>query len=308
MTSATPQFASQSLKNSTEHTLALPRRTIALRRWSAAKNAAPAVMVHGLGGNSKNWNYLAPLLTDVLEPVALDLPGFGASPPPRDGDYSPTGHANAVIATIEETFDGQPVHLFGNSLGGHVSTVVAAVRPDLVRSLTLVSPALPSYMPAKASLTVPVTASPILGPRLLARYSATPADQRALAMASLVLGDIDRAPAGWLDMIATDIRERDALTYAQDAYLRSSRGLLRAYLHKGPDDAWHDADRVQAPTLLVFGQRDKLVPTHLAHIARRRFGTNRVLLLTDSGHVAQIEHPDIVQRAWRRFADETGAL
>jgi len=285
-----------------EQTLTLPRRTIAIRRWAAGPQAEPSVMVHGLGGNSKNWNYLAPLMTDVLDTVALDLPGFGASPPPRDGDYTPNGHAAAVIAAIEESFGGRPVHLFGNSLGGHVSTVVAATRPDLVRSLTLVSPALPSFVPAKASMSVPVTASPVLGPRLLARYHSTPPEQRAIAMGNLVLGDIDLAPQGWLDMIANDMAERDNLTYAQDAYTQSSRGLLRAYLHKGADDAWRDAERVQAPTLLVFGQRDKLVPINVARKARKHFATSRLIVLPDSGHVAQIEHPEIVNAAWRRFA------
>jgi pimeloyl-ACP methyl ester carboxylesterase len=284
------------------HTLALPRRTIVVRRWATVQNATPAFMVHGLGGNSKNWSYLAPLLASELNTAAIDLPGFGEAPPPRDGDYSPSGHADAVIAAIEECFDGRPVHLFGNSLGGHVSTIVSARRPDLVRTLTLVSPALPSFTPARLSLTVPVTASPVLGARLLKRYAATPAEDRAIGLAKVVLADLANAPDGWLDMVAQDIRNRDPRPYAQDAYVQSSRNLLRAYLHRGPDDAWNDARRVTAPTLLIFGQRDNLVPVAVARRARAEFSDSRLLLLPESGHVAQIEHAQLVADAWTRFA------
>ena len=70
--------------------------------------------------------------------------GFGLSPPPDDGDYSMPAHVRAVVRLIES--EGRvPVHLFGNSLGGAVATVVAARRPELVRTLTLVSPALPDF-------------------------------------------------------------------------------------------------------------------------------------------------------------------
>ena len=57
----------------------------------------PALFVHGLGGSSQNWSALMPLLDGQVDGEALDLPGFGDSPPPDDGNYSVTGHARAVI-------------------------------------------------------------------------------------------------------------------------------------------------------------------------------------------------------------------
>lgn len=83
------------------------------------------------------------LLAGHLDCWAPDLPGFGRSHPPADGSYALSTHVTAVVRLIEESGRG-PVHLFGNSLGGAVSTRVAARRPDLVATLTLVSPALPS--------------------------------------------------------------------------------------------------------------------------------------------------------------------
>ena len=97
-------------------------------------------MVHGLGGAATNWTDVMDLLRDRLRPVAPDLPGFGFSPPPADDDYSLRGHARAVTELVERVGAGQPVHLMGNSLGGTVSTVVAATQPDPVSYTHLTLP------------------------------------------------------------------------------------------------------------------------------------------------------------------------
>src|SRR5215207_10665204 len=98
--------------------------------WLAVRRAEPtsfdvepALFVHGLGGSATNWTDLMGCLRDSLDGEALDLPGFGSSPPPPDGDFSPEGHARAVVALLENR-DRGPVHLFGNSLGGAVATIV----------------------------------------------------------------------------------------------------------------------------------------------------------------------------------------
>src|SRR5437764_10492213 len=101
--------------------------------------AEPALYVHGLGGSSANWTDLAGLLAHRLDGQAIDLPGFGRSDPARS--YSIPAVAQRVIRWIEHSGRG-PVHLFGNSLGGAVVVRVAGVRPGLVRTLTLISPAM----------------------------------------------------------------------------------------------------------------------------------------------------------------------
>ena len=71
-----------------------PRRDVVLSNGTfslrearpASPDAAPALFVHGLGGAATNWTDLMALLRDRLDGVAPDLPGFGWSPPPRDGD------------------------------------------------------------------------------------------------------------------------------------------------------------------------------------------------------------------------------
>src|SRR6266480_2402911 len=110
-------------------------------------DAEPAVFVHGLGGSSLNWTDLGYLLADRLAAQAIDLPGFGRSEPARR--YTVGASAQRVVRLIEYAGRG-PVHLFGNSLGGAVAVRVAGTRPDLVRTLTLVSPAMPFLDPRRS--------------------------------------------------------------------------------------------------------------------------------------------------------------
>ena len=65
-------------------------------------DAPKAVFVHGLGGSSLNWTDLMALMQGDVDGYAIDLGGFGQSPPPRDGDFSPQGHARSVIEFIDE--------------------------------------------------------------------------------------------------------------------------------------------------------------------------------------------------------------
>ena len=84
--------------------------------------------MHGLAGSSRNWTDLMDLLRPALAADALDLPGFGDSPPRPDGRYGIAAYARTVTALIERRGRG-PVHLIANSLGGAVGVKVAATRP-----------------------------------------------------------------------------------------------------------------------------------------------------------------------------------
>jgi pimeloyl-ACP methyl ester carboxylesterase len=98
-------------------------------------------------------------------------------------------------------------------------------------------------------------------------------------------------------------RRRSALGHARDAFLASLRGLVEAYLQLGGRSLWRQARRIVAPTLLVFGARDALVDVRIAPLAARAFRDNRLLVLPDAGHVAQLELPEVVARAAREMLD-----
>ena len=160
-------------------------------RPPAREGLPPALYVHGLGGSSQNWSALMPLLDGLVDSEALDLPGFGDSPPPDDGNYSVTGHARAVIRYLDAAGRG-PVHLFGNSLGGAVATRVAAVRPDLVRTLTLVSPALPELRVQRTAVPTALLAVPGVAALFARLTKGWTAEQRTRGVMALCYGD----PAG----------------------------------------------------------------------------------------------------------------
>ena len=223
-------------------------------------------MVHGLGGSATNWTDLMGLLQDRLDSVAPDLPGFGWSPPPPRGDYSLRTHARRVTELLE-TY-AEPVHLLGNSLGGTVSMVVAATRPDLVRTLTLVSPALPVLRPhdverppAGARGAVDRAAA---GPRL-DRY---PVDARVKASIDLCFADPARVPPQRFDEAIDEADRRARLGHESEAMLCSLRSLIAAYLRPVRWPLWPPPRRCATPTLLVYGLKDKLVDPRTACAGR----------------------------------------
>ncbi|WMX45183.1 alpha/beta fold hydrolase [Streptomyces roseicoloratus] len=279
----------------------LPGLTLSVRsRPGTRTGLPPALCIHGLGGSSQNWSALMPLLADVVDGEAVDLPGFGDSPPPDDGNYSVTGHARAVIRLLDASGRG-PVHLFGNSMGGAVATRVAAVRPDLVRTLTLISPALPELRAQRtawptALLALPGTAA--LFARLTRDWTA---EQRVRGVLGLCYGDPGRVSEEGFRHAVEEMERRLELPYFWDAMVRSSRGIVDAYTLGGQHGLWRQAERVLAPTLLVYGGRDRLVGYRMARRAAAAFRGSRLLTLPEAGHVAMMEYPETVAAAVREL-------
>lgn len=246
-----------------------------------------------------------PLLQDVVDGEAVDLPGFGDSPPPDDGNYSVTGHARAVIRFLDAEERG-PVHLFGNSLGGAVATRVAAVRPDLVRTLTLVSPALPEIRVQRSALPTGLLAVPGVAGLFARMTSDWSAEDRTCGVMALCYGDPGRvSEAGFREAVA-EMERRMGLPYFWDAMARSARGIVDAYTLGGQHGLWRQAERVLAPTQLVYGGRDQLVSYRMARKASAAFRDSRLLTLPDAGHVAMMEYPEAVAQAFRELLDERG--
>jgi pimeloyl-ACP methyl ester carboxylesterase len=283
----------------------LPGVTLTIRsRPPAREGLEPALFVHGLGGSSQNWSALMVLLDGVVDSEAVDLPGFGDSPPPDDGNYSVTAHARAVIRYLDAAGRG-PVHLFGNSLGGAVCTRVAAVRPDLVRTLTLVSPALPELRVQRTAVPTGLVGLPGVAALFTRLTRAWTAEQRVRGVLALCYGDPGRVSPEAFRHAVEELERRLQLPYFWDAMVRSTRGLLSAYTLGGQHGLWRQAERVLAPTLLVYGGRDQLVGFRMARRAARAFRDSRLLTLPDAGHVAMMEYPETVAMAFRDLLAET---
>ena len=256
-------------------------------------DAGPALCVHGLEGSSRNWTDLMDLLRTRLACDALDLPGFGDSPPRPDGRYSITALAQTVIALIEKR--PTSVHLLGNSLGGAVCVKVAAARPDLVRTLTLISPALPDLRPRLDLVRFPVVGLPRVGPRLIRQYQAAlPPEGRVAAVIATCYSNPGLYPQARFAAEVAELNRRDSLEYAAAALMGSARALTAEFLRKGRQSPWRDAARVTAPSLVIYGQHDRLVDPRAAGRAAHVFKDARIVVLPRTGHVAHMEHPGAV--------------
>lgn len=261
-----------------------------------AGGGEPALYVHGLGGASTNWTDYAGLLATRLDGEALDLPGFGRSGPSPRG-YSIQEHARVVLSYLEHRAAG-PVHLIGNSLGGVVSVLVAAARPDLVRTLTLISPAMPWLRPRLGSdVAMPLLVMPGIGRLAQKRVDGLPPEKRAAGMIRICFAHPERVPRNRVEEAVADMAARKEMPWAGQAFTSSLRGLTRSYLTFGDRSIWTRARRIQAPTLVVWGTEDKLVPVAVAPRTAAEIPDSRLLVLPEVGHVAMLEAPGTTARA-----------
>lgn len=266
---------------------------------STRPDAEPAVYVHGLGGSSQNFTDVAGLLADRFDAQAIDLPGFGYSDPsPR---YSIPALADTLTAYLDHAGRG-PVHLVGNSLGGSISVRVAALRPDLVRTLTLISPAMPFLNPRRTAHgpLLPVLALP-RAERLFAWGMARLTVEEMTDQVMLAcFGDTTKVNAQRRAEAIEEIKLRYTVAHYPRAYLGTLRGLvssfLRAYL-PGAGSQWRLAANVVAPTLVIGGLDDRLVDPRVPAQVARAIPDSRLLILPRVGHVAQMEVPRLVARA-----------
>jgi pimeloyl-ACP methyl ester carboxylesterase len=262
-------------------------------------DAEPALYVHGLGGSSQNWTDLAGLLADRLDGQAIDLPGFGRSEPGLR--YTLPSFADRVIRWIEHS-DRGPVHLFGNSLGGAVSVRVAALRPDLVRTLTLVSPALP-FLDFRRSLQgrmLPLLAIPRAEQLAAWRLAQLAPEVMAQQSMEACVADITRISEQRRQEAVEEIRVRYEESHYAAAYVRTFRGIVSSFLRSylpGSGSLWRMAGAVRARTLVVGGRQDRLVDVRVAPQTARVIPDSRLLMLDGVGHVAQLEVPRLVARA-----------
>lgn len=273
-------------------TMLIDGRRLAFRAFG---DGEPAVLIHGLGGRATNWTDLMRALP--LQSFALDLPGFGHSDPtvrePGIDDFVET-----VIAFVEQRLHGQAVHLFGNSLGGVVAVDLVTRRPDLVRSLTLVSPALPGYRLTRSNYGVPVVAIPRVGDRMLARWQRGTVEQRVAGTLAVNFADPSGVHPVRLQELIEETQRRDGDEHAAATYLGSARSLMRSFLRPRVHNPWRRLRDIHVPLLVVYGRRDQLVDPVAAHRITREHPGAVVAVIMDSAHVSQIEAPLEVARLW----------
>jgi pimeloyl-ACP methyl ester carboxylesterase len=207
----------------------------------------PVVLVHGLAGSARWWVRNVAALAESHTVYLVNLPGFGSFR--RNGaPFVLRDGPDWLGAWIDAVGIG-PCHLVAHSMGGHLTLRLAARRPELVRRLVLISPAV------------------IAGTRRLRSYP--------LAVVAAGLA----ASPSFLPILALDSLRAGPLT------------ILRAAKHLFEEDVRAEIGSVAAPTLLVWGNRDALVPPSLAPDVHAALGKSELLYLPGAGHVAQYDRP-----------------
>jgi len=253
------------------------------------------LLVHGLGGAHLNWMAVAPQLAARHRVFALDLPGFGRSP--LAGRRS-TIAANVDLLTRAITrLSRGPIVLMGNSMGGLLSIGVAARHPSLIDALVLVDPAVPApgsgFPPRldRVSRTFLATAfMPRWGAKRLSRAVALLGPESLVRETMrLVSGDPSRIEPTVVDAHIALEAERLAESSWHESFYAATRSLVAALALKRKVLRW--VQEVVAPTLLLQGDRDRLVPVASARNIASLRPDWEYHEFAGAGHVPMLEVP-----------------
>lgn len=245
----------------------------------------PVLFVHGLGGSWKNWLENLPAIGLHRRALALDLPGFGDSELPA-GEISITGYAQCVEEICRRLELGT-VDVVGNSMGGFVSAELAITHPNRVRRLVLVDAAGISIVDLRRAPTRTLM-------RLVAVQASWGTGQRMILarprLRHLAFRAIMRHPT----RVSLDLVAHQAGGPGMPGFLLAMDALL-SY------DFRERLGEISAPTLVIHGEDDMLVPVADAWEFKRLIPQARLQILQDTGHVPMLERPETFNRMLADF-------
>ncbi|WP_067500159.1 alpha/beta fold hydrolase [Actinoplanes sp. TFC3] len=251
----------------------------------------PVLLLHGIGRSLEDWDATHERLSGTYRVISVDLPGFGLSGrmPER---ASLESFASSALATVDVLGEHRPLHVMGNSLGGAVAMRLLAGAPDRVRTLTLVGSA---GFGREVIYTLRALAIPVLGRRLLTRM-----DERTMKQVERSLfHDPAHATPARIEFAMKAFARPDFVA----VYLETAKALGT---FRGVRPAWRrtllaDVSRHNRPTLIIWGERDLILPSAHLTAACAAFPEAEQHLFPGTGHMPQIERAD-------EFADLAGGF
>lgn len=258
-------------------------------RYRVAGSGDPVILLHGIGGFLEYWDANIATLAQGQQVYALDMIGFGRSTKPPAA-YTLEFLAQSVEAFID-AMQLDRVSLVGLSLGGGVALQFARMFPDRLRKLVLVASA---GLGRRIGVSLRVATLPVLG-ELFTRPSraGTARAYRSIVADPSCIGD------AWLDTAYQMALESGAQRTFLSA-LRASANVLgvrrRAY-----QPIVGALPRITAPTLVVWGKGDPLIPAAYAHVAAQGLLNARLHLFDRCGHLPQLEYADAFNELVRAF-------
>jgi len=241
----------------------------------------PLVFIHGLSGCWQNWLENIPYFARERRVIALDLPGFGNSPMPRE-KISINGYAGIVDQLLDSLNIGTTA-VVGNSMGGFIGAELAIERATRVDRLVLVSAA-------------GLTTAELHNDRALGALRRA---EVALAFGSGWFASrsdrLSRRPGlrkALMLMVAAHPEWLPAPLIAEQVRGSGKPGFLDALEALGTYPLLDRLERIEAPTLIVWGDKDRLVPVRDADRFLEAIGDNASkVVYADTGHVAMLERP-----------------
>lgn len=246
------------------------------------KDAPVLLLLHGFGSSLQTWDLWASKLETNYRVIRLDLPGFGLTGPSPLHDYS----ESSDLATLTHFVDKLGISSFsviGHSMGGKMAWSLAAAKPDRVKALVLMAP--DGFPESKDIGTKPYAVPAIFGmikfclPKYLVRKSIEPAFFDASALSDSLVEryyDMLRAPG-----VRAAILERANQTIYTDPVPRLKK--------------------ITASTLLIWGEKDQMIPSTNAQSYANVLSSSKTVLLPNLGHLVQEEQPEIALKHVTEF-------
>jgi pimeloyl-ACP methyl ester carboxylesterase len=224
--------------------------------------------------------------------IAPDLLGHGDTAKPLARYDAPM--FSRFVLSLMDSLGIERADLIGNSMGGRISLEVAMSRPDRVRSVTLLCPAV-AFLKRRGFVPFVRALRPELGivPHRL---------PHRLVVRSIraMFSQPDRLPMSWYAAGADEFLRVFRTPSGRAALYASMRHI---YLDEPAGEAgfWVRLERLERPSLFLWGDRDRLVPAAFDRHVRRVLPGATSTVLSDCGHVPQFEHPERTHALIRRF-------
>jgi pimeloyl-ACP methyl ester carboxylesterase len=254
----------------------------------------PAVLVHGLGGQWQNWLENIPRLALDRRVVAMDLPGSGLTPEPEDDEGISIPRYGRFVNRLCDKLGLGTVELVGNSMGGYIAAEVAIQFPERVNRLVLVS--------AAGISSAETLQAPIL---TFARVATAVATNTVAQYRRLASRPITRHAS--LFLVARHPRLLKADLAYEGFFKGAGKSGFDAALRASLDYDFRDRlPEVKVPTLIVWGEKDSIIPVRDADEFERLIEDSRKIVMKDTGHIPMAERPVAFNDLLVDFLAETG--
>lgn len=264
----------------------------------AGPDGAPAlVLLHGGGPGASGWSNYAgniPALAERFRVIVPDQAGYGGShvPSQEQIERGILRHNADVLVQLLDHLAVERAHVVGNSQGGGTALRLALDHPGRVGRLVLMGP----MMGGIATTTV----EPTEGQRRLVTFYAPPgpSKERLRELLEIMVHD-----ASLVTDELVDARFAAATSPEAASFFAAFGAAFRA--GKGVDELWREIDRVEHPTLLLWGRDDRVLPVDSALFMLKRMRDVRLLVFGACGHWVQAERRAEFDRAVIDFVAES---